>query len=59
MTPLRDNFPGHKYYFKISVYTGLRTNAGTKSKVMFTLSGDYEETPIRLMDDGSVKVGGI
>ena len=56
VTGLRDNLPGHKYHFKMSVYTGLRKDAGTKSNICFTLAGDYEETPVRVLSDATGKV---
>ena len=56
VTPLVDNRPDNNYFFKISVYTGLRQNAGTKSKVCFILSGDHGDTGVRVMDDGRGKV---
>ena len=56
VTGLSDNLPGHKYHFKMSVYTGLRKDAGTKSNICFTLAGDYEETPVRVLSDATGKV---
>ena len=56
VTPLVDNRPDNDYFYKISVYTGLRQNAGTKSKVCFILSGDHGDTGVRVMDDGRGKV---
>ncbi|CAD5124264.1 DgyrCDS12559 [Dimorphilus gyrociliatus] len=49
--PLRDNRPLHNYYYQVSVYTGVRAGAGTKSNVCFILSGDIGDTGIRSMSD--------
>ncbi len=52
VTPLIDNRHENKYYLKVTVYTGLRRGAGTKSKVCFILSGDYGDSGIRMLTDG-------
>ncbi|XP_074649181.1 polycystin-1-like [Tubulanus polymorphus] len=50
-TPLSDNDPKDKYLYEILVATGHRTNAGTKSKVNFIISGEYDETDVRIFED--------
>ena len=40
--PLPDNNPDHNYLYQITVWTGLRRDAGTKSNVYFILSGLLE-----------------
>lgn len=49
--PLRDNRPLHNYFYQISVYTGVRASAGTKSNVCFIMSGDIGDTGIRSLSD--------
>ncbi|ESN95043.1 hypothetical protein HELRODRAFT_124863, partial [Helobdella robusta] len=51
VTPLPDNDPNDKYLYEIIVSTGLRKNAGTKSKVHVIFSGDFEETDPRTLED--------
>ncbi|CAF4201484.1 unnamed protein product, partial [Adineta steineri] len=60
--PLADNNKSDHYYYQILVFTGQRTNAGTDSKVYFVLSGDNEQTQVRLFSDPHRKIfqrGGI
>ncbi|CAF0758584.1 unnamed protein product [Adineta steineri] len=62
VTPLADNNKSDHYYYQILVFTGQRTNAGTESKVYFVLSGDNDQTQIRLFSDPHRKIfqrGGI
>ncbi|CAF0948798.1 unnamed protein product [Adineta steineri] len=62
VTPLVDNNKSDQYYYQILVFTGQRTNAGTDSKVYFVLSGDDDQTQIRLFSDPHRKIfqrGGI
>ncbi|CAF1293793.1 unnamed protein product, partial [Adineta steineri] len=62
VTPLVDNNKSDHYYYQILVFTGQRTNAGTNSKVYFVLSGDNDQTQIRLFSDPHRKIfqrGGI
>ncbi|CAF1320727.1 unnamed protein product [Adineta steineri] len=62
VTPLADNNKSDHYYYQILVFTGQRTNAGTDSKVYFVLSGDNDQTQIRLFSDPRRKIfqrGGI
>ncbi|CAF1517802.1 unnamed protein product, partial [Adineta steineri] len=62
VTPLADNNKSDQYLYQILVFTGQRTNAGTDSKVYFVLSGDNDQTQIRLFSDPHRKIfqrGGI
>ncbi|CAF1460939.1 unnamed protein product [Adineta steineri] len=62
VTPLADNNKSDHYYYQILVFTGQRTNAGTDSKVYFVLSGDHDQTQVRLFSDPHRKIfqrGGI
>lgn len=43
----------------ISVYTGIRPGAGTKSNVSFILGGEDGDSGIRLMSDGSTTVSNM
>ncbi|CAF3967703.1 unnamed protein product [Adineta steineri] len=56
VTPLVDNNKSDHYYYQILVFTGQRTNAGTDSKVYFVLSGDNDQTQIRLFSDPHRKI---
>ncbi|XP_059152857.1 polycystin-1-like protein 2 [Physella acuta] len=51
LAPLADNDPRDKYYYEIIVSTGMRRNAGTDSKVFFILSGEDEESDVRVFTD--------
>jgi len=55
-TPLEDNVPSDSYYYQLSVYTGVRKGAGTRSKPSLILSGDYADTGVRRLFDGKRKV---
>ncbi|CAF3869870.1 unnamed protein product, partial [Adineta steineri] len=62
VTPLADNNKSDQYLYQILVFTGQRTNAGTDSKVYFVLSGDDDQTQVRLFSDPHRKIfqrGGI
>ena len=48
---LADNYPEEKYYYLITVYTGMRRGAGTTSSVSFVLGG-ATNTGIRRLSDG-------
>ncbi|CAF3361707.1 unnamed protein product [Rotaria sp. Silwood1] len=59
--PLSDNNRHDRYLYQLVVFTGMRANAGTKSKVHFVLSGSDDETDIRkltadrrILDRGNV-----
>ncbi|CAF4559744.1 unnamed protein product, partial [Didymodactylos carnosus] len=48
---LSDNLISDTYYYQITVFTGLRKDAGTKSKVNFILSGENDDTDVRTFED--------
>ena len=50
------NFPHEPYKYKLSVYTGLRKDAGTQSRVYFTLSGEEHDTGTRMLVKGHSEV---
>ncbi|KAH9502267.1 hypothetical protein Btru_073290 [Bulinus truncatus] len=50
--PLADNFAEDTYFYLITVHTGLRWSAGTKSNVYFCQYGQDDETDIRKLSDG-------
>ncbi|CAL1531591.1 unnamed protein product, partial [Lymnaea stagnalis] len=50
--PLSDNYADDNYFYLLTVHTGLRHTAGTKSKVSFCLSGEQDETGVRILSDG-------
>ncbi|XP_055877066.1 polycystin family receptor for egg jelly-like isoform X1 [Biomphalaria glabrata] len=50
--PLVDNCSNNTYFYLITVHTGLRRSAGTKSNVYFCLSGQDHDTGIRKLSDG-------
>ncbi|XP_055877063.1 polycystin family receptor for egg jelly-like [Biomphalaria glabrata] len=50
--PLVDNYCHDTYFYLITVHTGLRRSAGTKSNVYFCLSGQDNESGIRKLSDG-------
>lgn len=54
--PLEDNLPTDNYHYQLTVYTGVRTNAGTDSHVRFIMSGDEGDTGVRRLYDGKRKV---
>ena len=51
-----DNRSKHTYYYKVSVYTGMRQGAGTESKVYFVVNGENGDTGVRSLTDGDKKV---
>ncbi|UJR18997.1 hypothetical protein I4U23_022127 [Adineta vaga] len=51
VTILPDNHKEDDYFYQIIVFTGQRTNAGTKSNVHFVLHGDKNDTQIRTFAD--------
>ncbi|KAK3612419.1 hypothetical protein CHS0354_032020 [Potamilus streckersoni] len=51
VSPLSDNVTTDQYYYQLTVVTGMRRGAGTKSNVSFVLSGDYADTGVRLLKD--------
>ncbi|XP_078587448.1 uncharacterized protein LOC144868752 [Branchiostoma floridae x Branchiostoma japonicum] len=50
--PLLDNRPGHSYWYKITVYTGVWNGAGTKSRVGINVVGETGKTGPRVLEDG-------
>ncbi|XP_062608038.1 polycystin-1-like protein 2 [Saccostrea cucullata] len=52
VTFLCDHDTRHTYFYLISVYTGFRRGAGTKSNVYFILTGDVSDSGIRPLHDG-------
>ncbi|XP_078669286.1 uncharacterized protein LOC144910271 isoform X2 [Branchiostoma floridae x Branchiostoma belcheri] len=50
--PLLDNRPGHSYWYKITVYTGVWNGAGTKSRVGINVVGENGKTGPRVLEDG-------
>jgi hypothetical protein len=55
-TPLEDNLPTDQYHYQLSVYTGMKKGAGTKSNISFIISGEERDTGVRRMFDGKRKV---
>ena len=53
---LLDNKENNKYIYLVTVITGLRKDAGTQSKVGFSITGEKQETGERLLYDGVTKV---
>ncbi|XP_022109894.1 polycystic kidney disease protein 1-like 2 [Acanthaster planci] len=51
LTPLADNKPKDKYLYEIAVMTGQWKGSGTDSKVHFILSGEDDETEVRMFED--------
>ncbi|KAJ8298359.1 hypothetical protein KUTeg_024890 [Tegillarca granosa] len=49
---LADSDESDNYFYLITVHTGLRRGAGTKSKVYFVLSGEKADTGVRTLTDG-------
>lgn len=56
MTFLSDHTTSHVYFYLISVHTGLRRDAGTKSNVQFIVTGDLCDSGIRVLKDRKTKV---
>ncbi|XP_041362676.1 uncharacterized protein LOC121378529 [Gigantopelta aegis] len=55
VVPLADNVTTDKYFYIISVFTGMRSKAGTHSKVSFILSGEADDTGVRCLADENGK----
>ncbi|XP_069123478.1 uncharacterized protein [Argopecten irradians] len=55
-SPLDDNLPTDNYHYQVTVQTGVRKLAATKSGVSFILSGEECDTGVRRMYDGNRKV---
>lgn len=57
MLPLVDNILTDTYFYEITVFTGMRRGAGTRSNISFVLAGDNTDTGVRqLKDEKGVKV---
>ncbi|XP_071797014.1 polycystin-1-like protein 2 isoform X2 [Asterias amurensis] len=62
VTPLPDNDPRHHYYYEITVYTGLKRNAGTTATVFLLIGGEQGDSAPRILRDPKRKVfqkGGV
>ncbi|XP_064630503.1 uncharacterized protein LOC135489174 [Lineus longissimus] len=51
--PLVDNDPDDKYMYELMVASGMAKGAGTHSRVYFVLSGENDETDVRILHDRS------
>ncbi|KAL5009826.1 hypothetical protein ScPMuIL_012131 [Solemya velum] len=49
---LIDNEVSDSYFYLLTIHTGLRRGAGTKSKVYFVIAGDNDDTGVRVLTDG-------
>ena len=49
--PLRDNEPSDPYRYELTLWTGMRRNAGSKSKVSIILYGDEQDSEARALED--------
>ncbi|XP_070569906.1 polycystin-1-like protein 2 [Ptychodera flava] len=56
VTPLPDNRKRHRYFYQITVYTGMKAGSGTRSKVSMILKGSQGETQIRRLKDKKRRV---
>ncbi|XP_060565690.1 polycystin-1-like protein 2 [Ruditapes philippinarum] len=52
ITPLRDNYITDQNFYVIRVFTGMRRGDGTRSRVAFHLSGEYDISGNRELFDG-------
>lgn len=53
---LADSEATDRYFYLITVHTGFRRGSGTKSNVCFVLSGEDDDTGVRLLTDGITEV---
>lgn len=53
---LADSEATDRYFYLITVHTGFRRGSGTKSNVCFVLSGEDNDTGVRLLTDGITEV---
>ena len=53
---LVDSDSTDQYFYMITVHTGLRRGAGTKSVVNFVLAGDEDDSGVRILSDGMKEV---
>ncbi|KAL9957104.1 hypothetical protein ACROYT_G038703 [Oculina patagonica] len=49
--PLRDNDPTDPYRYELTLWTGMRRNAGSKSKVSIIMYGDEQDSEARALED--------
>jgi hypothetical protein len=54
--PLLDNQPGHDYFYEITFITGSRKDSGTDSKVRLIVSGELDDTDVRIIEDPKRKI---
>ena len=54
--PLVENFDDDEHFYEIHVHTGFKKNSGTKSNVFIKLTGNENETGVRILDDGQREV---
>lgn len=52
-----DHDADDSYFYKITVFTGLRRHAGTTSNIFFVLSGSQDDSRTRSLHGGVRKVG--
>jgi len=50
---LIDNDIADSHFYLVRVYTGLRSGAGTDSKIGFVLVGERDDTGVRRLNDES------
>lgn len=54
---MADNVVSDKFFYQLTVCTGMRRGAGTKSKISFVLAGETYDTGVReLVDEKGIKV---
>ncbi|XP_062619009.1 polycystin-1-related protein-like [Saccostrea cucullata] len=59
IAPLADNVVCDKFFYQLTVCTGMRRGAGTKSKISFVLAGETQDTGVReLIDEKGIKTCG-
>ena len=51
ITLMADNYPNDAYFYELIVFTGNRSEAGTRSLVRVKLSGQENETGIRVLNE--------
>ena len=51
-----DNSTGDRYSYILSVVTGGKPCAGTRSKIFFVVVGEDGDSDVRVLDDGFHKV---
>lgn len=49
---LCDSDSEDKYFYLVTVHTGMRRGAGTNSLIHFVLAGDEMDTGVRVLSDG-------